>query len=169
MDQPAIFPDASRDRCTWLSLAAGQRRSWHAVVTQLVRSADATVVPLIHGARAEVHTRAIGEVEDQGEAARMSAWPSFSRMADASTFPDLRRSTGRSSAVTGGAGNFQSWIDWHRPDLSSGLPLRRLADQRSSRNAVSSGHHMVPDALARSLYLLKHRAALALSCAGWIG
>jgi len=27
-DHPVIFPDASRDLCTWLSLAAGQRRSW---------------------------------------------------------------------------------------------------------------------------------------------
>lgn len=146
----------------------------------LVMSADGAFVPLEHGIWAEVRTLAIGEVEQQGEQSRTSALSYFSRMTDASSFADLSSAetqqrhvlqAAQVAVVTDGAEWLQSWTDLHRPDATRILDFPHAAQRISSilEALAQAGQHLAPDALSRSLHLLKHRGPRpVLRWLGWL-
>lgn len=146
----------------------------------LVMSADGAFVPLEHGIWAEVRTLAIGEVEQQGEQSRTSALSYFSRMSDASTFADLSSAetqqrhvlqAAQVAVVTDGAEWLQSWTDLHRPDATRILDFPHAAQRISAilETLAQTGQRMAPDALPRSLHLLKHRGPRpVLRWLGWL-
>lgn len=126
--------------------------------------------PRAHGssAQVEVRTLAIGEVKQQGEQSRTSALSYFSRMTDAGTFADLSSAetqqrhvlqAAQVAVVTDGAEWLQSWTDLHRPDATRILDFPHAAQRISAilEALAQAGQHMAPDALSRSLHLLKHR------------
>ena len=135
---------------------------------QVVMSADGAFVPLEKGVWAEVRTLAIGEVEQDGEQTRTSKLSYFSRMSDATTFIDLSEGETQQrqvlqaeqvAVVVDGAVWLQSWTDVHRPDAVRILDFPHAAQRISAilESVCQAGHCLPPDALARSLHLLKHR------------
>jgi hypothetical protein len=136
-------------------------------------SSDGAYVPLVKGQWAEVRTLAIGEVdrdamangENEVHVRRLSY---FSRMTDAVTFADLaevemrRRGVSRASevcAVTDGADWLQGLIDLHRPDALRILDFPHAAERVAAiaEALQQAGMALPPDALKRSLHILKHR------------
>ncbi|WP_149404830.1 ISKra4 family transposase, partial [Dictyobacter arantiisoli] len=135
---------------------------------KLVLSSDGAFVSLRHQQWAEVRTLVIGEVEQRGTQARTHHHSYFSRMMDASTFIERaevetrRRQVLEATAVgfvTDGALWLQELIDLHRPDAVRILDFPHAAQRVAAMGdaLTHAGHRLPPQALSRSLHLLKHR------------
>jgi hypothetical protein len=138
-----------------------------------VISADGAYVPLVGGAWAEVRTVAIGEVKEEHSAQEQSEVHTchlsyFSRMTDAETFADVaqvemhRRGVSQAKAVcavTDGADWIQGFVDLHRPDGVRILDFPHAAEHLHLliEALQQAGVIFPPNALERSLHILKHR------------
>ncbi len=112
---------------------------------RLAISADGAFVPLVKGEWAEVRTLAIGQVEecqcsDGSSEVHVTHLSYFSRLTDATTFPDLaevqmrRRRVIQADqvcAVTDGADWLQHFIDLHRSDAVRILAFPHAAEHVS--------------------------------------
>lgn len=117
---------------------------------KMVLSADGAMVPLVHGAWAEVKTLVVGEVlppvlEKGAWVVHCHQLSYFSRLTPAEAFEHLslseiqRRGVGHSpqvAAVMDGAEWVQSFVDYHRPDALRILDFPH-AGQRFSQAAAA--------------------------------
>jgi hypothetical protein len=138
------------------------------VPAQMAMSADGAFVPLVGGIWAEARTLAVATVVQRKKETRSTDLSYFSRMTDATTFTRLctgemqQRHLFQATAVAGimdGAEWLQGLLDFHRPDAVRILDFPHAAQRVSAivEAAQQTGQHSAPDALKRSLHLLKHR------------
>ncbi|HEU5375135.1 MAG TPA: ISKra4 family transposase [Ktedonobacteraceae bacterium] len=137
------------------------------VPAQMAVSADGAFVPLVGGIWAEARTLAVATVVQTNQETRSTELSSFSRMTDATTFTSLctgemqQRHLFQAPAVADimdGAEWLQGLLDVHRPDAVRILDFPHAAQRVSAivEAAQHTGQQMAPDALKRSLHLLKH-------------
>jgi hypothetical protein len=135
---------------------------------RLVLSSDGAYVSLLSKQWAEVRTLAIGTVKQTNKGVHTEQLSYFSRMMDASTFiamaeVETRRrqvlETPAVGAVTDGAPWLQELVNVHRPDAVRILDFPHAAQRISTivEALVQAGYALPPDALKRSLHILKHR------------
>jgi hypothetical protein len=117
---------------------------------------------------AEVRTLAIGEAKQTRKQVRTEHLSYFSRMMDAATFITVAEVETRRRqvlevtevcAVTDGALWLQDLVDLHRPDAVRILDFPHAAQRISDivEALRQAGCALPPDALKRSLHILKHR------------
>jgi hypothetical protein len=135
---------------------------------RLVLSSDGAYVSLVRQQWAEVRTLAIGTVAQTNKRVHTEHLSYFSRMMDASTFiaraeVETRRrqvlEAPEVGAVTDGAPWLQELVNVHRPDAVRILDFPHAAQRISAivDALLQAGYALPPDALKRSLHILKHR------------